>query len=128
MTEPAHNCPPEPRTPNGTLPSPEVLLTNSLGAANGNPAPLPIPGRNGIPINAIVHGACRSWWTGGERSHCGGCCRTYTSLSAFDRHRRGGQCLDPQTAGLIARQKPYGLLWGWPGPDGGMAATRHHTT
>jgi hypothetical protein len=85
----------------------------------------PIPGTNGIPKNAITHGACQQWWTGTERSHAGCCHRTFSSLSAFDRHRKGGRCNDPATVGLVARQMPYGLLWSWPGPDGGMAAARH---
>jgi hypothetical protein len=84
----------------------------------------PIPGSDGIPANAIVHGACGSWWTGNERSHASCCCRTFSSLSAFDRHRKGARCNDPATVGLVARQMPYGLLWGWPGPEGGMAAAR----
>lgn len=84
----------------------------------------PIPGCDGIPANAIVHGACKQWWTGNERSHASCCCRTFSSLSAFDRHRKGATCNDPASVGLVARQMPYGLLWGWPGPEGGMAAAR----
>jgi hypothetical protein len=84
--------------------------------------PLPIPGRNGIPKNAIVHGACGSWWTGAERSHCGSCHLTYSSLTAFDRHRKAGQCQPPASVGLVPRVKPYGTLWGFPAPEGGYAA------
>jgi hypothetical protein len=83
---------------------------------------LPIPGLNGVPKNAIVHAACESWWTGNERSHCGGCHHTYSSLTAFDKHRRGGVCQPPESVGLVARQKPYGTLWGNPAPEGGYAA------
>ncbi|WP_405673171.1 hypothetical protein [Streptomyces sp. NBC_01530] len=83
---------------------------------------LPIPGENGVPKNAIVHGSCRSWWTGNERSHCGGCHLTYSSLTAFDRHRKGGTCQPPESVGLVARQKPYGTLWGIPAPVGGYGA------
>jgi hypothetical protein len=83
---------------------------------------LPIPGENGVPKNAIVHGSCQKWWTGNERSHCGGCHELYSSLTAFDRHRRGGVCLPPASVGLVAREKPYGVLWGNPAPEGGYAA------
>lgn len=89
--------------------------------------PLPIPGLNGIPKNAIVHGACGSWWTGNERSHCGGCCQTYSSLTSFDRHRKGGHCNDPAAVGLVAREKPYGTLWGLPAPVGGYAGLHGRT-
>ncbi|ELP67711.1 hypothetical protein STRTUCAR8_08608 [Streptomyces turgidiscabies Car8] len=82
----------------------------------------PTPGCDGIPKNAIVHGACGQWWTGNERSHASCCHRTFSSLSAFDKHRKGGTCNSPDTVGLVSRQKPYGLLWGWPAPEGGMAA------
>ncbi|QCX81203.1 hypothetical protein C9F11_38100 [Streptomyces sp. YIM 121038] len=85
---------------------------------------LPIPGSDGIPKNAIVHGACGSWWTGAERSHCGGCCRTFSSLTAFDQHRKGGRCNNPATIALAARQKPHGTLWGWPAPIGGYTGPR----
>jgi len=76
------------------------------------------------PANAIRHGACKQWWTGAERSHCGGCHRTFTSLTSFEKHRKGLRCNDPTTVGLVARQKPYGELWGLPAPDGGYAGLR----
>jgi hypothetical protein len=28
----------------------------------------------------------------------------------------------PESVGLVARQKPFGVLWGWPAPDGGYAS------
>lgn len=80
-----------------------------------------------IPASAIRRGQCNSWWTGTERSHCGGCCLTFSSLTAFERHRKGLRCNDPATVGLVARQKPYGDLWGLPGPDGGYAALHTDT-
>lgn len=83
---------------------------------------LPTPGENGVPKNAVVHGACQRWWTGAERSHASCCHRTFSSLSAFDRHRKGGRCNDPAAMGLVARVKPFGELWGWPGPEGGYGA------
>jgi hypothetical protein len=77
---------------------------------------------NPIPPNAIRHGACGSWWTGAERSHASCCHRTFSSLTAFDKHRKGGRCNDPESVGLVAREKPYGTLWGNPAPEGGYAA------
>ena len=79
----------------------------------------PPPTPDQIPPNAITHGACKRWWTGAERSHCGGCHELFSSLTAFDRHRRGGRCLPPESVGLTAREKPYGVLWGTPAPEGG---------
>lgn len=117
----AHNGPADPRTANGTPDTPEALLATNASAGNGHPAALPIPGRNGIPAQAIVHGACRKWWTGNERSHASCCHETFSSLTAFDRHRKGGQCNDPASVGLVARAKPYGTLWGFPAPEGGYA-------
>lgn len=99
----------------------EAPLTKTLPAGNGNPAPTPTPGTDGIPKNAIVHGACGSWWTGAERSHASCCCRTFSSLSAFDQHRKGGRCNEPAAVGLAVRTKPFGTLWGWPAPEGGYA-------
>ena len=77
-----------------------------------------------LPKNAIRHGACGRWWTGTERSHASCCHRTFSSLSAFDAHRKGGRCNHPAAVGLIARTKPYGDLWGWPAPDGGYGSLR----
>jgi hypothetical protein len=74
-----------------------------------------------IPPNAIRHGACGQWWTGAERSHCGGCHLTFTSLTSFERHRKGLRCNDPADVGLVPRDKPYGQLWGLPAPVGGYA-------
>ena len=82
--------------------------------------PLPIPGVGDVPKNAIVH-SCGSWWTGNERSHCGGCHATFTSLTSFERHRKGMHCNPPEQVGLVARDKPYGVLWGLPAPVGGYA-------
>ena len=82
---------------------------------------LPIPGRDGIPENAIVHG-CGAWWTGNERSHCGGCHITLTSLTAFETHRKGMRCNDPSSVGLVLRQARFGDLWGGAGPDEATSA------
>lgn len=75
-----------------------------------------------IPKNAVWHGECGLWWTGAERSHASCCHRTFSSLSAFDLHRKGLRCNDPAEIGLVAREKPYGTLWGWPAPVGGYGA------
>jgi hypothetical protein len=67
-----------------------------------------------VPKDAIRHG-CGAWWTGGERSHCGGCHLTFSSQTAFDRHRRRLRCVAPATAGLVARPVVWGAVWGLPG-------------
>lgn len=33
------------------------------------------------------------------QAHCGTCHRTFGGISGFDRHRRGGICLDPTGLG-----------------------------
>jgi hypothetical protein len=77
-----------------------------------------------IPAGAIRHGECGRWWTGAERSHASCCHETFSSLSAFDAHRRGGHCNTPTTVGLIARPQSWGTLWGWPAPTGGYGTLR----
>jgi len=73
------------------------------------------------PPGAIVHARCGSWWTGLRAAHCAQCHRTLSSTTAFDRHQRDGEngpvCLDPATVGLVAVEKPYGVLWSWPSSD-----------
>ena len=38
-----------------------------------------------------------------SQAHCGNCHVTFGSVSGFDRHRRGGECLDPATIPGIHR-------------------------
>lgn len=80
-----------------------------------------------IPKTAVRHAACGSWWSGINRAHCAACCRTFSGDSAAEKHRVGTpgvdrHCADPATVGLVAREMPYGILWGWPGPEGDAAA------
>lgn len=126
VTEPA-NATAAPRTGEGTREASRALPATNVTAGNGNSAPHPIPGRDGIPVNAIVHGACGQWWTGLSRAHCPACHHTFSSDSAANKHRVGKhgvdrRCVDPATVGLVATEKPYGLLWSHPAPEGGYAA------
>lgn len=75
------------------------------------------------PATAIAHAACGQWWTGPTRSHCAGCCQTFSGETAADKHRIGSFgrdrcCADPADVGLIAVEKPYGVLWQNPAADG----------
>jgi hypothetical protein len=79
--------------------------------------------------DVVRHGACGQWWTGLSRLHCSGCCRTFSSESAADRHRVGAfgvdrRCVDPESVGLVAKLRPFGLLWSWPAPVAGFDARR----
>ncbi|YCN53428.1 hypothetical protein AB9M10_15645 [Rhodococcus erythropolis] len=58
---------------------------------------------------------CKARWTGSLTSHCAGCHHTFTGLASFDRHRRAGQCLAPDTAGLEDAGRAYPC---WGGPRG----------
>lgn len=72
---------------------------------------------------------CGAWWTGSNTCHCMGCCRTFTSQTASDKHRVGSHaydtrhCLDPATVldkrgerVLIDAARDY-PCWGFPGSD-----------
>jgi hypothetical protein len=61
-------------------------------------------------------GRCGNHWSGNTTSHCGACHRTFTAPSAFDRHRRGGACLDPATVGMTTHERGY-TAWGYPSDD-----------
>jgi hypothetical protein len=43
---------------------------------------------------------CGARWAGSLTAHCAACCRTFTGLTAFDRHRPGGVCADPAAVGM----------------------------
>lgn len=69
--------------------------------------------------------SCGAWWTGSTRAHCAadGCHQTFSTDNAADKHRQGRfgidrRCVDPATVGLVAVEKPYGVLWQNPAPDG----------
>lgn len=57
---------------------------------------------------------CPTRWTGLTTSHCAGCHETFTTVSNFDRHRRGGECVRPSSAGLIASQRGGNAVWHQP--------------
>jgi hypothetical protein len=86
-----------------------------------------------IPAGAIRHGECGHWWAGVGRAHCPAarCHRTFSCDSAAEKHRAGPtgarQCVDPRSVGLVAREMPFGVLWGWPAPEVGVRALRAGT-
>jgi hypothetical protein len=38
-----------------------------------------------------------------RQGHCSVCHRTFAGVTAFDLHRRGGQCAKPEDIGMIQR-------------------------
>jgi hypothetical protein len=48
-------------------------------------------------------------------AHCGACHVTFGSVSGFDRHRRGGECLDPAGLGFVRDRNG---IWRYASPDG----------
>lgn len=63
------------------------------------------------------HGRCGVRWTGLHTSHCGahGCHRTFSGITAFDRHQTPEGCQDPARLGMAPRLTPYGITWCMPG-------------
>jgi hypothetical protein len=54
---------------------------------------------------------CTNRWNGYNTCHCSACHVTFSSIDAFDRHRRGGQCLPPAAVGLVQSGRRY-ECWG----------------
>ena len=46
---------------------------------------------------------CGERWTGMSKCHCTGCHRMFKSAAAFDRHRRGLKCVDPEDCGMTMK-------------------------
>jgi hypothetical protein len=44
---------------------------------------------------------CGKAWTGHSRCHCGACHQNFSSVSAFDKHRRDFHCRPPGECGLV---------------------------
>lgn len=52
------------------------------------------------------------------------CHLTFSSVSAFDQHRRTGRntpraCQDPVSSGLVERERAGYTVWGFPAPEDG---------
>jgi hypothetical protein len=47
-------------------------------------------------------------------AHCGSCHVTFGGITGFDRHRRGGECLNPRGLGFVCDRNG---VWRFPGPD-----------
>jgi hypothetical protein len=63
---------------------------------------------------------CESRWDGLRTAHCSACHETFTTPGVFDKHRRDGNCLPPQEAGLVLTRRAYpcwttpsrpGMVW-----------------
>ncbi|SED51902.1 hypothetical protein SAMN04490240_4092 [Rhodococcus pyridinivorans] len=61
---------------------------------------------------------CQSEWGGANTCHCSGCHTTFTGITAFDAHRRGGQCIPAESAGLTLTKRAY-PCYGYPSDDSG---------
>lgn len=65
---------------------------------------------------------CDNGWTGAMVCHCCVCHRTFTGFRAFDTHRVGAVCNDPETIltktgepRLVRVEKTHWSGWGQPG-------------
>lgn len=95
--------PPQQERPGATQTVPAIDDTGEGGSAPKIRAP-----------RGFTCGGCPDRWSTLRQAHCSGCCRTFTTVGNFDRHRRDGQCRHPLTVGLV--QRPDGL-WSAPAPD-----------
>jgi len=57
---------------------------------------------------------CDARWGGFNTSHCAACHVTFSTVGNFDRHRRGGVCVDPAEFGMAVNKRGYMAM---PGDD-----------
>lgn len=57
---------------------------------------------------------CGERWAGNSTAHCAACHLTFTVVSAFDKHRRNGECVHPVTVGLHLYGRTGYVAWGYP--------------
>lgn len=50
---------------------------------------------------------CGKSWGGMNTCHCTGCHLTFTGITAFDAHRKGGICNLPESVGLEINDRAY---------------------
>lgn len=72
-----------------------------------------------LPADISHCSTCHRTWPGdSSQVHCADCCHHFTSTTAFDIHRAGGECRDPQA--LISEtgkprlrvvRRKFGLAW-----------------
>lgn len=79
-----------------------------------------------IPTLPHSHARCGKCWAGSNTAHCGTCCETFSSPSAFDSHRirRGlaeGTCAEPVAIGLVLADRSGYKVWGRPADEASTA-------
>ena len=88
--------------------------------------PAPLPGSATEPQTAAPapSGAnrcrCGIWWAGMSTAHCASCHITFTSVSGFTLHRKGGTCATPADLGMVLSDRKYpawALPGAWTGPE-----------
>ncbi len=52
---------------------------------------------------------------GTERAQCQKCGEVFSRTSNFDKHRKGGNCVNPSSVGLEIKEKNGNSWWGMPG-------------
>jgi hypothetical protein len=80
--------------------------------------PALVPASQPDPTDVTVRHAygcthCESRWDGLKTAHCSACHETFTTPGVFDKHRREGNCLPPQEAGLVLTSRAY-RCWATP--------------
>ncbi|MGY4869789.1 FDXHR family putative zinc-binding protein [Mycolicibacterium elephantis] len=62
---------------------------------------------------------CSAQFSGLKTAHCSACHETFSTVSAFDKHRAGSyaadtrRCLPPTSVGLVSANRSY-PCWGYP--------------
>lgn len=59
---------------------------------------------------------CSAEWGGMNTAHCAGCHTTFTGITAFDAHRRGGECIPAECVGLSLTKRAY-PCYGYPSDE-----------
>ncbi|GGM53515.1 hypothetical protein ACFFX1_54855 [Dactylosporangium sucinum] len=88
-------------------------------------APSPIANFTGTRAFEDLPHSCRCSvrWAGSRTCHCAvaGCHLTFTSVGAFDAHRKGGRCNPPAEVGLVLIPGRAYEVWGTRAAEGEAA-------
>lgn len=65
---------------------------------------------------------------GTAECHCATCGEHFTTPTNFDRHRRGGACMDPASVGLVpaSGRRPGARVWARPPREGAPFQAAQH--
>lgn len=92
----------------------ESAAESTLAAEAGPVVPVCTPDSSGGDERLPHTCRCGARWAGSRTAHCASCHETFSGVTPFDAHRRGGECRTPGDVGLSLLPGRAYRCWGNP--------------